>query len=269
MEGTMWFLWVALSALAADSKLETTVKDVEEVEEPQGDLTAELGGALAAGNSAAYSLNAGVSGGYKWKMNRISGSAAAMFGQSVVDADGDGILSVEERRSGYVTNQQQGVGFLRYDRFLTKKDSLYALSGALVDPFAGFASRTHQQLGYSRKIVTTETTLFVGEVGFDWAQENYVAGIDPGYQDVFALRFMTGLQHTFNEAVQLKSSVEVYPNVIEWEDVRVMNNTSVAAKLSDKLGFKTAYVLRFDNVPVPGFRKADHAVTASLVVTIL
>lgn len=264
-------LIVALSwlAFAADQKLQTTVKEVEEVTEPKSDLAAELGGALAAGNSAAYSVNAGITGGRKWGMNRISGTASGMFGRAVADADGDGILSVEERDSGYKTNQQQAVGFLRYDRFLTKKDSLYLLSGVLIDPFAGFASRTHQQIGYSRKLVTNETTLLVGEVGFDWAQENYVAGQDPGYQDVFAARVMAGLQHTFNEAVQFKGQVEVFPNVVVIEDVRLNGTASLAARLSGKIGFKTAYNLRFDNVPVEGFRKSDHAVTASLVVTIL
>lgn len=265
----MWLLLLTLAANAKESKLEQTVKDGEAVTEPKSDLAAELGGAMAAGNSAAYSVNAGITGAHRWANNRISGSAAALFGQAVVDLDGDGILSAEEREQGYKTNQQQGVGFLRYDRFVSKRNSLYALAGVLVDPFAGFASRSHQQIGYSRKLVTNDTTLLVGEIGFDWAQENFVAGQDPGYADVFALRFMAGLQHTFNESVQLKWAVEVFPNVVELDDVRVNNTTSLAAKLSDKLGFKTTYIMRFDNVPVPGFRKADHALTASLVVTIL
>jgi putative salt-induced outer membrane protein YdiY len=265
----MWFVLLAALSYGKESKLETTVKEVEEVAEPKSELSAELGGAMAAGNSAAYSVNAGIAGGHKWGMNRFSGTAAGLFGRSVVDLDGDGIISSEERRVGYKTNQQQAVGFVRYDRFLTKTDSLYVLSGALIDPFAGFASRSHQQLGYSRKLVTNQTTLLVGEVGFDWAQENYVAGQDPGYRDVFAARLMAGLQHTFNEAVQFKGSAEVFPNVVEIADVRVNTTASLAARLSDKIGFKTTYLLRFDNVPVPGFRKADHALTASLVVTIL
>lgn len=265
----MLLILLAITALAADSKLEQTIKEAEEAKEPKSDLSAELGGALAAGNSAAFSVNAGISGSHRWKMNRLSGSGSALYGRSVIDLDGDGIVSAEERRAGYVTNQKQGVGFFRYDRFFSKRDSFYALSGLLIDPFAGFDSRTHQQLGYSRKLVTNETTLLVGELGFDWAQENYVAGQDPGYQDIFAVRVMVGLEHTFNESVQFKSTFEAFPNVIDYEDVRLISTSSLAAKLSEKLGFKTAYNLRFDNVPVPGYRKADHAVTASLVITIL
>lgn len=265
----MLILLFALVGHAKSPGLQTTVKDGEEVEKPKSDLTAELGGAFAAGNSAAYSVNAGFNGAHRWKNNRLTANFSGLFGQSVVDAEGDGILSDEDRARGYVTNQQQLFGVARYDRFVTEKNSFYGLSAILVDRFAGFASRTQQQIGYSRKFIAEEDTSLVGELGFDWAQENYVAGVDPGYQDVFALRFMVGLEHKFNEQVQLRSALEAYPNVIDIGQVRVINTTSLAAKLSDKLGFKTAYNLRFDNDPVPGFRQADHAVTASLVVTFL
>ena len=112
----------------------------------------------------------------------------------------------------------------------------------------------------------------VAELGFDWAQENYVVTDppqDPTYKDVFAARVMLGFKHVFNEAVSFEDTLEVYPNVVVIEDVRVINSASLAAKLSDKLGFKTSYNLRFDNQPVVGFRKADHALTASLVISIL
>ncbi|TVQ88753.1 MAG: DUF481 domain-containing protein [Deltaproteobacteria bacterium] len=265
----MLILLITLLGHAKSPGLQTTVKDAEEVEKPKSELAAEFGGALAAGNSAAYSLNAGFNGAHRWKQNRLTASFSGLFGQSVVDGDGDGILSPEDRARGYITNQQQLFGVARYDRFFGKKNSLYALSAILVDPFAGFTSRTQQQIGYSRKFVAEESTSVVGEVGFDWAQEYYVPGVDPRYQDIFALRFMVGVEHTFNEQVKLISGLEAYPNVIDIGQVRVINTTSLAAKLTDKIGFKTAYNLRFDNDPVPGFRRADHALTASLVVTFL
>lgn len=265
----MLVLLCATLTFAQEPEFSETIKEVEEVEEPKRSLGAELGGALSAGNSAAYTVNMGITGGYRWKNNKFSGNAAGLYGRSVVDADGDGILGQPERDGGYTTNQQQATVDLRYDRFFAKQNSLYFLTGLLHDRFAGFETRTHQQLGYSRLLVETDQTELVSEIGFDWAQENYYANQDPSYKNVFAARLMVGLTHTFNEAVTFKNHAEIYPNVVVLEDVRVLNTASLAAKLTDKLGFKTSYNLRFDNQPVPGFRKADHAITASLVVTIL
>lgn len=265
----MWMLLLASLSFAQDADFSETVKDGAEAEKPETKASAELGGALAAGNSAAFSVSAGFNASHKWSENKFSAVAGGLFGQSVVDADGDGILGDAERDAGYATNQQQATFDIRYDRFFAKKNSLYFLAGILHDKFAGFESRSHQQIGYSRLLVDGEDTELVGEVGFDWAQENYYSDQDPDYKNVFAARLMVGLSHTFNEAVTFTDNLEVYPNVVELDDVRVLNTASLAAKLSDKLGFKTSYNLRFDNVPVEGFRKADHAVTASLVITVL
>ncbi|MFK7928033.1 MAG: YdiY family protein [Myxococcota bacterium] len=265
----MWIMLLSLFSFGQDDALSTTVKEPAEVEKPESSMSAQIGGALASGNTSAYNASLGINASHKWTKNKLSTSAGALFGQSVADADGDGILSEAERDSGYVTNQQQATWDGRYDRFLGEKNSLYFLAGVLVDPFAGFASRSHEQIGYSRTFIKTDETNLVGEIGFDWAQENYVAGTDPGYNDVFAARLMVGFKHVFNEAVSFENTAEVYPNVLVIEDVRVLNTASLGAKLSDKLGFKTGYNLRFDNQPVEGFRKADHALTASLVISIL
>lgn len=261
-----------LFALAQDDVIEGAEKSGEELDEPESSMSAQIGGALASGNTAAYNASLGFNASHKWTANRFTFSAAALYGQSVADGDGNGILSEAERDAGYVTNQQQATVDGRYDRFLGKKNSVYFLAGLLVDPFAGFATRSHEQIGYSRVLVDTKETDLVAEIGFDWAQENYVVTDppqDPTYKDVFAARLMVGFKHVFNEAVSFEDTFEVYPNVVVLEDVRVINNASLAAKLSDKLGFKTSYNLRFDNQPVTGFRKADHALTASLVISIL
>jgi len=262
-------LLLASLTLAADSELKTTVKDEKEAEKPEGKLGAEVGGALARGNTAAYNANFGLTGMYKWKNNKFSGFGAALYARSIIDTDGNGILSEPERDTGYITNQRQLNTEVRFDRFVSKKNSFYLLAGVLVDPFAGFTSRSHEQLGYSRTLLDNEKTNLVAEVGFDWAQEVYVAGVEPSYQDVVAARLMVGFKHTFNEAVRFEDRLEMFPNLAVIRDVRIANAASLTAKLSDKLGFKTGYSFRFDNEPVEGFRKSDHTVTASLVITFL
>ena len=158
---------------------------------------------------------------------------------------------------------------MRYDRFFGEKNSLYLLGGALHDRFSGYDLRTHEQLGYSRLLVSTEATRLVVELGVDYAQEQFVAGVDPDYQGVIAGRAMTGFSHTFNEAVSFTETIEVYENLLDPEDLRVLNSAAVTAKLSDKLSLNLSHALTFDNQPVTGFRPLDMSTTVTIVATLL
>lgn len=266
---------LALISLAADETvLQETVKEPEslQVDQPESHASAQVGGALAAGNTSAFNISFGFKGHHKEDGNKLEGGMTALLGQAVPDANGDGRVSEEERETGFVVNQRQATGHLRYDRFLGEKNSVYALAGLLIDPFAGFASRTHQQVGYSRNLLKKEHTQVLLELGFDWAQERYTPSEPPrevDYQNVFAARAMVGLKHKFNDAVNVESTLEIYPNVRVTPDIRVLSASDLSAKLTDQLALRTTYGLRFDNQPVEGFRKADHAITTSLVLTIL
>jgi putative salt-induced outer membrane protein YdiY len=149
------------------------------------------------------------------------------------------------------------------------KDSLYVLAGALIDPFAGYDLRSHEQLGYSRKLVATETTTLTGEVGLDLAQENFVDGVDPGRADVLSGRVMMGFEHAFSESVAFSEQVEVYENLLVPADVRVLNTAALSSKLSNTLSTRLSHTLTFDNVPVEGFRPLDQTTMFTLVASIL
>lgn len=256
-------------ALAADPEFAGTVKEVETVEKPSGEASAEVGGSAVSGNSSFYQVTAKLAGGYKWQKNRLSMLADALWGKGFVDTNADGTLADDERVGPRVETARRFAADARYDRFFSERDSLYVLGGALVDPFAGYDLRTHEQLGYSRALVVTEKTNLIAEIGADYAQENFVDGVDPNYADVIALREMVALKHAFNDNLSFEEVVEAFENVLVLEDVRVANTLTISAKLSDKFALKASHALRFDNQPVEGFRPLDQTVLVTLVATLL
>ncbi len=271
LSGLLYLL--ATPALAEDPEFAGADEPSQKFDEPEGDLSAELGGAFASGNVQYLTVNGLILGGYRWDRNKLTGKLGANIGQAVQeipDEEGntDGILSDEERAQGMTRNSQRIDSELRYDRYVGEKQSLYALGGAFVDPFAGYTLRSHEQIGYSRILVDSETTDLVAELGADYAQEFYT---DPSLPlgNIFAARVLVGLQHQFNENVAFSERAEVYENVIDPADLRLLNEAALTSKLSDKFSLKLSNQLIFDNVPVEGFAKYDQVTLVTLVASIL
>jgi len=264
----MSILMLCALAHAADSTFAGANTGVA-AEKPETHLTGELGGAFATGNAFYYTVNGLVAASHQVKRDKVSFTGGVNIGgaRAGIDADGDGVF--ERIEDDYSENVRKVYGDLRYDRFLSDKDSIYALAGALHDPFAGYELRAHEQLGYSRRLVKTEATELRSEIGGDVAQELYVEEVEPGYQTVVAARVLLGLVHAFNEEVSFSETVEVYENVIDLEDVRVINTAAITAALSGKVSLKLSHSLMFDNVPVEGFAPLDQTTLATLVLTIL
>ena len=257
------------TATAAESEFAGTTEPAAEVEKPEASASVELGGLFTSGNAQYYTVNGALRGSYKWKRNQVSALGGVNIGAGIADADGDGTLGDAERSVGYSRNVQRYYAEGRYDRFFSDRDSMYVLAGAFADPFAGYDLRSHEQIGYSRKIVTAEKTTLVGEIGFDIAQENYIDGVDPNYMNIYAARGMLGLTHAFNDNVSFTNTFEAYENVIDLADLRILNTATLSAQLTNRFALKLSNTLIFDNVPVEGFRKLDQTTMATIVATLL
>jgi putative salt-induced outer membrane protein YdiY len=258
------------TAEAADPEFSETKKDGKAVEKPEAKLGAEFGGALTTGNSEFYTLSAGLNGSYRWKRSRFTLVGAAVNGSARVDADGDGTLSDPERAVPMVENARRAGLDLRYDFFLSKKSSLYASFGVFHDRFQSLDFRLTEQLGYSRNLIKNDDTVLVVEGGFAAVQENYTADVDPGSDSFVAVRLMAGLTHKFSEGVGFEERVEIFENLLDFEDLRLINTASLTSALSSKLSLKLSHQLLFDNQPVKAeFRKVDQSMQVTLVASIL
>ena len=262
-------LLLATLAFGADPEFDETDK-TGAPEEAEAHLGAELGGQHTSGNVEFYVLSAGINSSYKWDRSKVGAVGLINVGSSRKDADGDGFLSETERAVKMSSNTKKLALDARYDFYLGDKDSIYFLAGALHDPFSGFALRTHEQLGYSRTLVSTDATKLLAEAGMDWAQEKYVdETLDPNPRQIIAARAMVGLTHAFNDNVGLEESLEVYENVLDTVDLRLLNNAAIVTKLSDMFSLRFSNAITFDNQPVDGFRKLDQTTTVTLVASIL
>ena len=231
--------------------------------------TAEFGGALSYGNTETMALT-GLGGvDYRWGKNGISSTFGVNWGQSKIDTDGNGKLSDTERAADYVKTAEREQVTLRYDRFIGKRDSLYALGGAFTDSFAGYDFRVNGQVGASHTFVDREDTSFKAEVGVDVARENFVEGVDPNAQTVLSARVLLGLRHKFNDHVTAEDTLEAYESLLDYTDLRINNVAGVSAGLNNRLSLKLSHQLAFDNVPVEGYQSLDHTTLATVVVTFL
>jgi putative salt-induced outer membrane protein YdiY len=262
-------LLLAAAAHAEDPSFVGTDTAGQEFAKPTSHVAAELGGAFTSGNTQNYALNASLVGDHRWKQNKLSLSVGTNLGRAILDLNGDGHLDDDERTVGWAETARKAWVDLRYDRYVGKKNSLYLLGGGLVDPFAGYDDRVHTQLGYSRVLVGTARTNLVAELGVDGAREDYVDGIDPNTAFIIAARAMIGLTHTINGNVGISDKIELYENLLTPNDVRLINQAALSAKLSDKFTLKLGHTLTFDNLPVEGFETLDQTATVTFVASIL
>ncbi|MEO0601920.1 MAG: DUF481 domain-containing protein [Myxococcota bacterium] len=269
------FAWI----LGAMAMAQTTIPAAEipadndeveaEVDKSVTTLGAELGFTYVSGNAVLVALNGGLQFSHRWKRNRFQLPATLNVGQSIPDTDGSGTLDDTERAAGLTENARRIIVEPRYDRFFSDKDSLFIVVGVLHDPFIGYDLRPHQAIGYSRLLVDDDDTEVRVEIGFDYAQEFYVEGIDPDFQSIFAARAQGVFRQQFNDNVGFSDTIEVFENLLDPADLRLINTATLTSSLSSKLSLKLSHQLLFDNVPVEGFRKTDQTSMVTLVATLL
>ncbi len=261
-------LLIVATALAQD--FSETDKELDTTEASESHLSGELGASLTTGNTDFWTVQSTLAGSHRFESNKVGIVAGTLWGRAVLDADEDGTLSALEIAAGRADNARKVYGDLRYDRYLgARKNSLYALGGALHDPFSGYDLRTHEQLGYSRLLLDSEATELVAELGIDYAQEDYVDGVEPNSANVIAGRAMLGFTHALNENLGVANNLEVYENLRDFEDARVLNTASLNVALSDHLALKVSHQLTWDNVPVESFRKLDQTAMMTVVASVL
>ncbi|MEN0061446.1 MAG: DUF481 domain-containing protein [Myxococcota bacterium] len=240
-----------------------------EVDEAETKLTADLGFTYVSGNAVLVALNTGLMFSHRWKKNRFVLPATANLGQSIADADGSGTLDDVEREAGLTENARRIIVEPRYDRFLSDRDSLFLIVGFLHDPFIGYQFRPHQAIGYSRLLVKDDKREVRVEVGVDYAQEYFVEGLDPRRQNVFAGRVQGVFAQQFNESVGFSNKLEVFENLIDLSDLRLLNTATFTSSINSNLKLNLSHRLLFDNVPVEGFRKTDQTTMVTLVATLI
>lgn len=274
-------------------------EDVKDVKGTEWDATAEAGVVLTSGNSRITTLTGGFKATRKQAKNKVSAEAAGAFARTsnlvANDANGDMVLTSDEVRREDKDSAKNAAAKVRYDRFLTEKNSLFVAALAGTDPLAGKDLTAGGQLGYSRLLYLSDAHELAGEFGYDFSYEKFATD-DPTATSsisIHSARAFTGYKGKLSETTTVEGSLELLANVngqtingrdvSAFEDLRVNLASSIAAKLSKSVALSFSFGAKYDKVPAPlaiaGFMldptdppessKMDTVTKASLIVTFL
>jgi large conductance mechanosensitive channel len=171
----------------------------------------------------------------------------------------------------------------RYDRFFTDNDSAYALVGLGRDRIAGKRIWGRGQFGYSRGLFKDDAHTLLGEIGYDFSYEDYVAKDAEGVT-IHSARVFLGETWKVSDATGVHGNVEALFNLNKESDaldasvsypqaaipgsmppmfpparvgVGIGKDTRVNAKvglttaLTESLSFGFGFTLRYDQNPAP------------------
>lgn len=181
---------------------------------------------------------------------------------------------------------------LRYDRFLTGHDAVFAAGVATGNIPAGIRVAAGAQLGYSRQLVKNALHDLAVEGGYDFT---YQRNLIPPELSIHSLRLFLGYNLTVSKTFGFQAGVEGLfnltnlpgyyesPMVRPFGNTRVNANAAVTAKVWKNLSFQASWLMKYttDPAPVvltgvangPGFepraQRLDTITNLSLVLTLL
>lgn len=152
----------------------------------------------------------------------------------------------------------------RLDRELSPRLSVFAAGTWLRNRFAGIGRRFEELLGLAGQLVAEDRDKLDVEVGAAITQQRSTAGVDDNF---VAARVAGRYKHLLTDKAFFQQKAEFLPNLQTSSDYRINSETSLVAPLSTAIALTMSYVVRFDNLPEPGFKKTDRLLSSGIQVT--
>ena len=292
--GTLILCLIGGSARAGDPKWEEAKKDEKAAKEVIWKAAVQGGLILTTGNSETTTISGGVNVSRKAGFNKFQLATSGAFARSSLyiasDVNGAGAISAGEiQRPTQTTTRAWDVN-ARYDRFLTKHNSLYVLAKLASDKPAGKQLVAGAQAGYSRLLYQSKIHEVTGEVGYDYSFEDLTAGDGVS---IHSGRGFIGWAAKLSEDTGINTSGEILVNVNKlntptgpvdrFEDARFTGKVELTTKLHENISFNFGFAAKYDNAPAPrppfavpyapGFLpaadKLDTITKASLIINFL
>lgn len=156
-------------------------------------------------------------------------------------------------------------GSLRGDRRLGARLGLFVLGEFDRNTFSGVSSRYAPSVGLALAVVAGARDKLDLEAGAGYVWQNAVA--IGGSREFAAGRGAARYKHLLGEKAEFSQLVEFLPNLKETEDLRINSETAITAPITQGIAMKASYVLHYDGLPEPGFRKTDRILTTGIQVT--
>lgn len=266
MKRLSWGLAGALAlataaAHAADPKFDYGKK--EDVKGVIWKAEAQAGLVLTTGNSRTTTFSAGATASRKAGDNKLTLDLAAAYTRTeirlAVDLNNDMMISADEIDTQSQTTTDMWLAKLRYDRFLTDRNSLYATARVEANEPAGKELLGGGQLGYSRLIFKSAVHELATELGYDVTYENYVAPGDAIW--IHSARGFAGYSVTLSSTTSGTVSTEILANVNSEDtptgevdpfgDIRLTSKLTFSTKLRSNISVRFGFTMRYDQAPAP------------------
>jgi len=210
-------------------------------------LTFGLGLVTTSGNTSVTTFNFGNSFSYIHRPWVFSEAATMIYG-STHDT----------------VNNDQYHFLLRGDLGLHDGISAYVFGTFDRDRFAGVASRYQEAAGIAWKAVEHPNDVLTLEAGAVETEQRDV-GSDTTSSFVAARAALT-YKHMLNKTAFVQEAAEALPDLQDSKNLRINSATDLVAPLSTVVSLKVGYVIRFDNLPPPGFKKTDRILTTGVQI---
>lgn len=165
-------------------------------------------------------------------------------------------------KSGEVEDTRNWDAFLRYERELSDRFSLYVASQVEGDEFKGIAERYNEDIGGLYKIINEEKRTWNAELGYRYTIQNNIDGTD---QNESKARLFTEYKQEVNENVKFGFWAEYLPNFSNSEAWILAFEPSFEVVMTKSLFLKLSYRGDYENEPALGAKKYDYQYMTSLI----
>lgn len=152
----------------------------------------------------------------------------------------------------------------RLDRTLSSRLSAFAGASWMRNRFAGISRRFEEPIGLAYQLLALARDQLSLEGGASFTQQRSTAGVSDNF---VAARAAGNYKHLLTDKAFVSQFVEFLPNLKTSKDLRVNSETAIVAPISTALALKASYIIHFDNLPEPGFKKTDRILSSGLQVT--
>jgi putative salt-induced outer membrane protein len=239
------------------------------------EVSFNLGGLFAAGNSRSAAVTAGVKSKIKRGDHQFTGAAAANYARAAAAVDNS---TAGQPMSTTVENVQ---ALLRYDWFFAKHWSLFLQATGRHDRFEGLDLRFQLAPGIAYYFIQEEKVQVWAEAGYDFQfdvrADSFIHNTDgtpKNDQDgkplektahVHNARAFLGFTDKLFKGVDFGASVEYLQDLTDGNTFRFVFDGGIKAAIAKHFALATAVNVHFENNPLPGVVSTDVIGAVSLV----
>jgi len=239
------------------------------------EVSFNLGGLFAAGNSRSAAMTAGVRSRVKRGDHQFTGAAQANYARAATAVNGS------EAGQPTTTTVENVQALLRYDWFFAKNWSLFLQTAGRHDRFQGLELRYQLAPGVAYYFMQNDKVQLWAEAGYDFQydirSDDYIKNADgtpkldtdgkplEKTEAVHNARLFFGLDHKLFKGIEFIASVEYLQDLADGNTFRFVFDSAIKAQIAKHFALATAVTVLYENNPLPGVDNTDVISAVSLV----